>query len=54
LVVELGSKEQELRLSRFSFYWLKQLAPLPYQYQYVDMRYSRGFSVKIQQKRQTS
>lgn len=54
LVVELGSKEQELRLSRFSFYWLKQLAPLPYRYQYVDMRYSRGFSVKIQQKRQTS
>ena len=54
LVVELGSKEQELRLSRFSFYWLKQLAPLPYRYQYVDMRYSRGFSVKIEEKRQAS
>ncbi|MBY0346015.1 MAG: cell division protein FtsQ/DivIB [Neisseriaceae bacterium] len=51
LVVELGSKEQELRLSRFSFYWLKHLALLPYRYQYVDMRYSRGFSVKVQGKR---
>lgn len=54
LVVELGSKEQELRLRRFSFYWPKHLAPLPYRYQYVDMRYSRGFSVKIQKKQQTS
>lgn len=45
--LDLGRGDIDARVERFATYWKSTLAELPYQIEYVDMRYPNGFAVRM-------
>lgn len=47
IVLKLGRDEIDTRLTRFARHWTGHMADLPYNIDYVDLRYPNGFSVHM-------